>query len=339
MTNRILLAALAALLILSGSAASAADANGFEPGKVSLQSSGPLAFGPNGILFAGDSVAATVVAIDTGDTSPAAATSLSVKGINDRIASLLGTTADQILIVDAVVNPISRNVYLSVSRGRGPDAQALILQVAAKDGAISELSLGNARHAKVSLVDAPSADAKDRRGGSLRAESITDLGFVDGRVIVAGLSNEEFASSLRAIPFPFKAGAKGTGIEIYHGAHGRFETNAPVRTFVPYTIANEQHILAAYTCTPLVKIPVANLKPGAKVKGTTIAELGNRNRPLDMISYEKDGSHFILMANSSRGVMKLPTAKLESYPGITEQTEKTGVPYETIATLTGVQHL
>jgi peptide-methionine (R)-S-oxide reductase len=30
--------------------------------------------------------------------------------------------------------------------------------------------------------------------------------------------------------------------------------------------------MAAYTCTPLVKIPVADLKAGAKVKGTTIAE-------------------------------------------------------------------
>ena len=48
-------------------------------------------------------------------------------------------------------------------------------------------------------------------------------------------------------------------------------------------------MLAAYTCTPLVKLPVSELKAGAHVKGTTIAELGNRNRPLDMIVYQKDG--------------------------------------------------
>lgn len=80
------------------------------------------------------------------------------------------------------------------------------------------------------------------------------------------------------------------------------------------------------------------LKAGNKVKGVTIAELGNRNRPLDMIVYGKAGAQFILMANSSRAVMKLPTAKLESYPGITAQTEQ-GVPYETIAALKGVQQL
>jgi len=45
----------------------------------------------------------------------------------------------------------------------------------------------------------------------------------------------------------------------------------------------------AYTCTPLVQFAIPDLKPGAKVKGKTIAELGNRNRPLDMIDYQKDG--------------------------------------------------
>ena len=75
------------------------------------------------------------------------------------------------------------------------------------------------------------------------------------------------------------------------------------------------------------------------MKGTTIAELGNRNKPIDMIVYAKDGKHYILMANSSRGVMKLTADHLETYQPITKQTEVTGVPYETIAALKGVQHL
>ena len=58
-----------------------------------------------------------------------------------------------------------------------------------------------------------------------------------------------------------------------------------------------------------------------------------------MIVYAKDGKHFILMANSSRGVMKLTGDNLEGYQPITKQTEVTGVPYETIASLKGVQHL
>jgi hypothetical protein len=88
-----------------------------------------------------------------------------------------------------------------------------------------------------------------------------------------------------------------------------------------------------------VKIPVSDLKPGAKVKGTTIAELGAGNRPLDMIVYAKGGKNFILMANSARGVMKLPADNLGTFEPITKHTEITGVPYETIADLKGVQQL
>ena len=129
-------------------------------------------------------------------------------------------------------------------------------------------------------------------------------------------------------------------MEIYHGAHGKFETNSPVRTFAVYSIAKEPHILAAYTCTPLVKFPLSELKAGAKVKGTTVAELGNRNRPLDMIVYQKDGKDYVLTANSARGVMKITTEKIESAPGITEKiSDKAGLPYETIENLKGVEQL
>ena len=54
-------------------------------------------------------------------------------------------------------------------------------------------------------------------------------------------------------------------VEIYHGAHGKFETRAPVRTFVPMIVGNEPSVLAAYTCTPLVQFPIRELKPGAKI--------------------------------------------------------------------------
>lgn len=327
------------VLAISLSVALGFAAGETKTGKAALKSAGPLAFGPNGVLFVGDSMGAAIFALETGDTKAAKASgTLEIKGVTEKIAALLGTTADQIRIEDVVVNPASKNLYMSVTRGRGPEAAALILK-ADTSGKLSEFSLENIKHATVELPAAPAADAKDRRGNSMRLEAITDLAYVNGNLIIAGLSNEEFSSSLRSIPYPFKAADKPAGIEIYHGAHGRFETNAPVRTFVPYTIANQQHILAAYTCTPLVKIPMSELKPGNKVKGTTIAELGSGNRPLDMIVYRKDGKDFILMANSSRGVMKLPAEKLDSYQAITEKTEKQGVPYETIASLKGVQQL
>lgn len=72
----------------------------------------------------------------------------------------------------------------------------------------------------------------------------------------------------------------------------------------------------------------------------TVAELGNRNRPLDMVVYKKDGKDFILMANSSRGVMKITTEKIDTKESISQKIDdKAGLPYETIESLTGVEQL
>jgi hypothetical protein len=324
--------------LLSAAAVFGANTAGMKSGKAELKWAGSLAFGPDAILFVGDSIGGAIYAIDTQDRTPGHAAKIDIKGINEKIAAVLGTSADQILINDLAVNPISKKAYLSVSRGRGPDGIPVILRVDAK-GNISELAMDNVKYSSVSLSDAPAADLSDTRARGRRLEAITDIAYVNGSVVVAGLSNEEFSSSLRSIPYPFQEGVKGAGIEIYHGSHGRFETNAPVRTFVAYQIQKQPYILAAYTCTPLVKIPVSDLKPGNKIKGTTIAELGNHNRPLDMIVYHKDGHDYILMSNSSRGVMKMSAEGLDSYKPITAQTEITGVPYKTIDDLKGVEQL
>jgi len=326
------------IAVLTAAAVFGAATAGMKSGKAELKWAGSLAFGPDGVLFVGDSIGGAIYAIDTEDRTKGDAAKLDIKGISEKIAAALGTSADQILINDMAVNPVSKKIYISISRGRGPDGLPVIVRVDSK-GKISELSMENVKYSSVSLSDAPQADPSDSRARNRRLEAITDIAFVNGNVIVAGLSNEEFSSSLRSIPYPFDQGVKGAGIEIYHGSHGRFETNAPVRTFVAYKIQQQPYILAAYTCTPLVKIPVTDLKPGSKVKGTTIAELGNRNRPLDMIVYNKDGKDYILMSNSSRGVMKMSADGLDGYKPITAHTEVAGVPYQTIAELKGVEQL
>ncbi len=305
---------------------------GLRGGEV-LKSAGPLAFGPGGVLIAADPKAASLVSFETGD-SKAEGGPVQIKGINAKVAALLGTSADAIRIVDLAVNPQSRQAYLSVARGRGADAKAVIVK-ANNDGDLSVVRLESDRVDMVKLPNPPAdkVSGQGRRARNQRLESITDISYVDGRVIVAGLSNEEFASTLRSVPFPFQAADKGASVEIYHGAHGRFETRSPVRTFVSYAIEGEKHILAAYTCTPLVKVPVAQLKPGAHVKGTTIAELGNRNRPLDMLVYNKGGKDWFLMANSSRGVMKISTDDLASAPSITSRVGGGGIKGQAFETV------
>ncbi len=333
---------LVGLLMLTASPVLALDlSSDLAKGTVHLSSAGSLAFGPDGILFVGDSRAATIHAIATGDTSGNPdAVSINVEGIDGKIAAALGTDASDITINDLAVNPLSGNAYLSVSRGRGPDAAAVILRVDGS-GEISELSLKNAGHAKTELENAPSKTARTRRGPA-RLLSITDLTYIDGRVLVAGLSTEEFASTLRSIPFPFvdEATDAGTGIRIYHGAHGRHETNSPVRTFATMEIDSQPHLLAAYTCTPLVRIPLIELVPGENVNGTTVAELGNRNRPLDMVVYEKGGEQYILMANSSRGMMKIKTSGIDREEGIEDKINGTaGQDYDTLGDLQNVVQL
>ena len=328
------------LTVLCAASIRAADLrDSLKKGSPDLKSAGVMAFGPEGILFVGDSQGAAVFAFDTGDRTPSSSAAVrKIEAIDEKIASLLGTTPQQITINDLAVNPLSSKVYLSVSRGKGPEATPVLLRVQASDK-LEALSLADIGFAKAPLPNPPSPTA-ERKGQSQRSDSITDLAYVDGRVFVAGLSNEEFASRLLAIPFPFSRSAQGTSVEIYHGSHGRFETASPIRTFVPFDIQGETHLLAAYTCTPLVKIPVSQLKPGAHLKGTTVAELGNRNRPLDMIAYKKDGKSFLLMANSSRGVMKITTENIDRAEGITAPVPGTkGQTYETIESLKGVMQL
>jgi hypothetical protein len=80
--------------------------------------------------------------------------------------------------------------------------------------------------------------------------------------------------------------------------------------------------------------------PEAKVRGTTVAELGNRNRPLDMFVYKKDGKDYILLSNSSRGLMKIDAQGIGSQEGIEQKIDdKAGLSYETIEVLKGVVQL
>src|SRR6478672_8059211 len=92
----------------------------FKEGSPEFKSIGQLAFGPDGILFAADSKSAAIIAIDTGDNKASGDRPMKVEGINQKVAALLGTKADEIIINDLAVNPISHKAYLSVSRGRGP---------------------------------------------------------------------------------------------------------------------------------------------------------------------------------------------------------------------------
>jgi hypothetical protein len=325
------LRSLAALLGLALIVSSAPAADyGLKQGTADLKSAGPIAFGPAGIVFIGDHMGAAIFAIDTNDATPPSGNApVKLDKADDRIAGLLGTTATDITIADMAVNPASGNVYFSIGRGRGPEAPPVILKLDRK-GEFSEVSLKDVKFAKAPLPN-PATRAR------VRTDVLTGLAHVNGKVYVAGLSNEEFSSRFLVIPFPFADVNQSTSVEIFHGNHGRLETNAPIRTFTSYEIAGHANLLASYTCTPLVKIPTDELKPGAKVKGVTVAELGNGNTPLDMIIYNKGGKDYMLMTNTRYGLMKIALEKLGTIDGITARVAGTaGLPFERIANPNGV---
>jgi len=172
-------------------------------------------------------------------------------------------------------------------------------------------------------------------------DAITQIVYHDGKVYVAGLSNEEFSSAMWIASYPFKENVSVTTLEIYHGAHGQYETHAPIRTFLPYQINSESHVMAAYLCTPLVTFPTKDMQDKKHLKGKTVAEFGAGNYPLDMVLYQNNGKDLILMSNSQLPLLIFNPEDVESYEGeITEEVKSylAGVKY-TPRSGSGIQQL
>jgi hypothetical protein len=302
---------LAGVLALAATNRASDLRDGFVVGTPEIKSISALAFGPDGILLIGDSKSAAVFALDTKDAANVEkAPAIEIKNIDQKIAVLLGTEAQNITIQDIVVNPLSKKVYCAVQSG---DGTPVLLSITGDK--IEVVSLKDINYSSIALNNAPAEDAKDKRGSSLRVSAISDLGFADGKVLVSGLSNQEFSSTFRSISFPFNNQQNQTSLEIYHAAHGRYETASPIKTFTTAELNGKKYLVASYTCTPLVLFPLDELKPGTHVKGRTVAEMGSGNQPLDIITISKGGNSYFVMANSNRPVFKVQMKNVEAYEG------------------------
>jgi len=309
------------------------------PAGPSLTSIGVLSFAADGTLFVADPMAATIFAITLDNTVTPRDVKVGtgdVEALDQKIAALAGTAATEIAIKDIAVDPKSHNTFVSVMRGTGAAAQPALFRVDGHGG-VTVVTLDDVKFSSVTLPNPPAAVATGR---SNRSQSITQMSLVDGKLYVTGLSNEEFSSKFWAIPYPFKAADQGTSVEMWHTSHNRFQTDAPVLAFVPNKVNGQTNFIAGYTCTPLVRFPIADLKPGAKVMGTTIAELGAGNQPIDMVLYNKAGHEYVLMANTRHGVLKISTAEFGTAPGLTTKVDTTaGVPAEKITSVSNVVQL
>lgn len=326
-------------IIFSAGPLAAAHKWGLKEGRPDIQSTGQLAFGPDGILFVGDTKSAAVFAIDTGDAKPAADfAAVAIENLGEKLAAALGGKAE---VRDLAVNPISGNVYLSVAKG---DAAAPALARIDGKGTITEVKLDNVPFLKATLPNPPEDKVvgEGPRARNRRPEAITDLAFVEGRLLVAGMTNATAPSAVLQIPFPFGETAAGTNVEIYHAAHGKSEDYAAIRTFIPMTIDGKPTLLAGFTCTPLVRFELDSLRAGSKTRGTTVAELGNRNTPLDIVAYEQAGDRYLLVANNNRGVMKVSTRDIGRNEGLTTPVSgggTAGQSFEKVDSLEGTVQL
>lgn len=320
--------------------AAVADVPGLTPGPVEIASLGPMTFADRGVLLVGDPKSASIVAIDTLSEAPASATigNIQIDDVKAALASAASVKPADVQVGDLAVDVENGQVIVSAFVRGGVGLFRVL-----GDGDVKAINLDKVAHAVKELPNPPADKivGNGRRAKNRRLESITDLSFFDGRILVSGLSADEAPSSIREFSFPFADNSVVTNVEIYHAAHGRVEEPA-IRTFLPMMVDGKPTLLAGFTCTPLVRFPLGDAASDEKVRGTTIAELGNWNKPIDLISYEKDGQSHLLMSNSARGVMKISTEQIQTAPGLTDKVDNGGTagqPFEKIEGLDDVSEM
>ena len=89
-------------------------------GAVQLQSAGVMHFSQDGTLFLADPRGAAIYAIDVAETyRDTSRTGVRIDDVDGKIAAALGTTRDQIRIVDMVAHPLSQSLYFSLDSRQG----------------------------------------------------------------------------------------------------------------------------------------------------------------------------------------------------------------------------
>jgi len=271
--------------------------------------------GPENVLFVADWKRARVHAITLpGAAQKPAGTAFNILDLDGVLSTQVGGT--KVTIEDMVVRPGTAEAYIGVSYGA---AKTPALIVVTSDQRARRVNLKAAKSTSIALRDAPTSNYKFWRETPERSFTVTDMKWRDGELFIAGLSNQDFASTLRRVHYPFDSKQSVTSVEIYHTGHNLIETRAPIRAMSFATWGGKPYLVAAYTCTPIVIIPLEDLKDGAHIRGKTIGELGYGNTPADMISFSKTEQgkteDFLLLVNFERGADVIPVSQVEAASG------------------------
>jgi hypothetical protein len=292
-----------------------------------LQSASVLEFADADTLFVADSMAGAIhaIALPEAGTAPAAPAPYNLLDLDGVLAEALGADVRGFTYHDLAVHPVTRDAYISLTATIDGVAQPAVVTVA-REGAVQRLDLSALSTDIFTLQDGADDGVTFWRDIPAASFTVTDLDFANGELFISGLSTGEFASTLRRVPFPFAGAANATGIEIYHAAHGQTETRAPIRAMTVLDLDGVSTVVAAYTCTPLVTIPTADLTDGANISGRTIAELGYGNTPLEVLDFQVmdrqgNAATYVLVINREMDADLISLGDLTtaaSAPGITE---------------------
>lgn len=284
-----------------------------------IRSISRLAAGPEDVLFVADWKAARLHAIALPRVAQKpTGTAFNILDLETLLSKQVGGA--KVFVEDMVARPGTAEVYIAVSYG---SAKTPALMVVTSDHKARLVDLKKAKATSVALRDAPTSTNAFWNETPERSFTVTDMKWRDDELFVAGLSNQDFASTLRRVRYPFDSQQPITSVEIYHTGHNLIETRAPIRAMSFANWGGKSYLVAAYTCTPIVTIPLDDLKDGAHIRGKTIAELGYGNTPADLISFSKTEQgkkeDFLLLVNFERGSSFIPVAEVESAsarPGI-----------------------
>ena len=284
-----------------------------------MQSATKLTFGDAGTLFVADWKGARIYALPVA-TPSAAGKPYNLQDVQGPIARALGVAPSALRFEDLAVQPGSEVAYVALTvRGAGGKSAPAIVTVDAA-GKVARVDLGHAS-ATAAIGDAPAADAKFWRDLPAQTLTVTDMRYYQNKLYVAGLSNRSFASTLRVYDYPFSGKSQATTVEMYHPVHNQVETRAPIRSMAVMTLNGEPTLLAAYTCTPVVTIPLKDLKDGAHIVAKTVGEMGWGSAPNGLVTFKQDNAEYALLVNSSRSADLLSATELNAgaaAPGLSQ---------------------
>lgn len=298
-----------------------------------LAFAGALTFSDEGTLFVGDNHQGAIYAFEIpAPQSTVKTTPNTIRNIDSKIAELLGVGAGAVEINDMAVHPASNEIYISITRIGNFASQPAIVKISARRE-LSLVDLASLSFQKQALSEFPSGDTafKVRSSGSarpfprdaakgavaIRSLAIMDLEYFDGELFVAGVAYDNFQSSLRRIAYPFDGTQSVASVGMYHIAHDGNESRAPIRAMSVQEIDGKPQLVAAYTCSPVVLVPLDDIKDGAKITAKTIMDMGN-GQPLDMIPFKRDGEPMLFVTSNSRSPQVIPVKGLNGAKVVTK---------------------